>query len=157
MHKTFRMLAKHIRQNVQEIRWIDRDKGQLEKPENFDSILCPGVLLEFSEVDWIATTRSNQAGICQMTVKLVFTLPPATFEGANWDAYAEFELISARLYEALNTNPTMKDRRSSRDYHTAHFFVAEQVFEIEVYQVTEIRIINKPLPQIQATLNLPIQ
>lgn len=157
MHKTFRMIAKHIRQSVQEIKWIDRDKGQLEKPETFNSVFPPGVLLGFSEVDWIGTTRGNQTGLAQITVKLIFSLPAATFEDADWNEYAEYEILTARLYETLSGHPLVKDRRSTHDYFTNEFYVAEQVFDLEVYQVKEIKIIDKPAPQIQATLNIPIQ
>ena len=157
MHKTFRVLATHLKNNVPEIQWIDRDKGQLEKPENFSSLLPPALLLDFGTVNWKAGSNENQNGICQLTVKLIFGLPPSTHEGAAWNDYLEYEDLSRKVYDACcNTAGIIGDRMESYDHYTGNFYVCEQTFQCKVYQVKEIKIIDKPDPFIAGTLKVTI-
>ncbi|TKT89488.1 hypothetical protein [Dyadobacter frigoris] len=161
MFKTFRDLASHIGDTVTAINWIDRDKGQLEKPDSFNSIIIPGILLDFSEIVWFGTTKGNQTGTGQVTVKLIFSLPPATYESSAWSDYPEYEQITNDLYQSISQFNGIKDRTKSSDYYTGSYYVCEQVFNLTVYQVIQIRTMQKPKPEIQGTLshslNIPIQ
>lgn len=161
MFNTFRLIAAHIRDKVTDLKWIDRDKGQLENPVDFHSIIVPGVLLNFSEVDWIGGTGGNQTGTCTMTVKLIFRLPVATYEDASWNNYEEYERISDILYNTLSAFKDIGDRVKSSDYFTKEFYVAEQIFDLTVYKTRKTRTIPKPAPDIKgtihATLNIPNQ
>lgn len=153
MHKTFRDIARQLKNRLPEINWIDRDKGQLEDPESFHSIGIPGILLGFSEVDWKPGTRGNQTGTCQVTMKLVFRLPTATHEGAAWDDYVQFETLNEHLYEAcLEMSPTIGDRRKGGDYYTKNFYVCEQTFDCKLSQLVQINRIPKPGPDIEGTI-----
>lgn len=159
MYKTYRLIAQHIRDNIAEILWIDRDKGQLEKPENFHSIIVPGVLVDFDTVNWKGQTRSNQEGEGQVTLKLVFRLPVSSHETADWNDHPEFEFLSDRLYEVASTHTCIGSRRTSRDYFTGAFYVYEQTFDLILYQTEAVKTWPKPPPKIEGalshTLNIP--
>jgi hypothetical protein len=156
MHASFRQIAAYIREKVAPINWIDRDKGQLEKPTKFNSIITPGALISFSDVSWEGLTRGNQIGLCKITVKLIFPLPVATHEGAQWSDYTEFEDLSRDVFEALSSHKDAGDRRGSSDYYTDEFYVCEQTFDFTVYESKTVNTILKPAPEIEGTLSTTI-
>lgn len=153
MYKTYRHIAQHIRTNIAEILWIDRDKGQLEKPESFHSIIVPGVLIDFDTVSWNGQTRGNQEGEGSVTIKLIFRLPKATHENAHWNEHEEIELLSDCIYEIASSHINIGSRRSSKDYFTNEFYVYEQTFDLILYQTKNVRTITKPNPEIKGTLS----
>jgi len=157
MYLTFRQLAKHIRDTIPDLTWIDRDKGQLENTASYNSIITPGALIDFDKIEWKGLSRGNQSGISLVTVKLIFSLPSATHEGADWNEYEIFEQLSDTLYEQLSGHPAIGDRRGSMDYFTESFYVAEQTFELNLYQTKPIKTIPKPAPDITGTLSTTIQ
>lgn len=159
MYKTFRLIAKELGERIPEIRWIDREKGQLDAPEKFHAVQVPGLLLDFSETIWEGGTGGNQTGFCTLTASLIFRLPTATYEGSEWNDYVEFERLTNRVHEELSAlSPIIGDRRKGYDNFTDTFYVTQQSYDLKVYQTKQINIIEKPTPdiqgQIQATLNI---
>ena len=47
MFSTYRSIAHHLKNQVSELKSIDRDKGQLENAETFESLVTPAALLDF--------------------------------------------------------------------------------------------------------------
>lgn len=162
MLKEYRHIAKHIRTNLPEIVWIDRDKGQLQNPENFHSIQIPGCLLDFNQVQWDGMNGIDQSGFCSLTVSLVFRMPPFTYTEPDlqYDLtgdYDNYEELNERLYETIMKHPALGVRRSSRDYFTGEFYVTEQVYDCRLEYKQKQRTIAKPAPSIQANIKLPYQ
>ena len=56
-----------------DVRWIDIDKGQLQNPENYNSIIVPGLLIDIANIDWDGTL-----GTATLKLSLVFRLLPQT-------------------------------------------------------------------------------
>ena len=161
MFQTYRDIAHAIARTLPAIQWIDRDKGQLESPEDFHSILIPGLLIAISEIQWAGQTRGAQLGEGHATTKLVFRLPAATHEVQETahgplDEYDEFASLSEALHEQMSVLPCIGDRTKTHDYFTGEFYVVEQTYELKVYYTKPILTTQKPVPTIQATLNLPV-
>jgi hypothetical protein len=154
MYSTYRHIATHLANAIPDLQWIDRDKGQLDNPENFHSVLTPGLLLGFDDVEWEPGTRGNQTGYATMTASLVFRLPASTYLG-NWEQHPEYEQLTQALYLALLDCPGVGDRRASSDAFTDAFYTATQSFDLTIYQAVPVRTIAKPNPDIQATLKFP--
>jgi hypothetical protein len=152
MYKTYREIATHIANAIPELQWIDRDKGQLDKPEEFHTILTPGLLLGFEDVEWEGGTGGNQTGTSLMTASLVFRLPTSTYLG-NWGPHDEYEKFTEALYEVLLTHPAVGDRRMSGDGFTDEFYVAIQAFDLTLYQTRPLKTIPKPAPDIRGTMS----
>lgn len=156
MFNSFREIAKVISTNIPELVWIDRDKGQLDSPENFHSVQIPGLLLDFSTVNWESLLGGNQRGICTLTAKLIFRLPVSTYEGADWNDYPEFEHLSDTLHEQLSDLKSVGLRRVSRDYFTKNYFVTEQSYDFTLYHTKQGKTIKKPNPAIQGSIHTTI-
>lgn len=154
MYKTYRDIANHLTNAIPDLQWIDRDKGQLEKPEGFHAIGTPGLLLGFDDVEWEPGTRGNQTGHGTMTASLVFRLPTSTYLG-NWEQHPEYEQFTEALYLAMLDHKDIGDRRMSTDGFTDTFYVSIQAFDLTIYQTVPVKTIAKPNPEIKATLELP--
>ena len=158
MYKTYRLIAQHIRDNIAEILWIDRDKGQLENPEKFHSIIVPGLLLNFGTIDWKSETKNNQYGEGSVTTKLIFRLPVATYtvengaDGTLMD-YEEFEAISEALHQTVTSFPGVGVRRSGGDHFTSEFYVCEQTYDFTVAYYHCPITIPKPAPKIEGEIS----
>lgn len=149
-------LAAHLAASLPDILWIDRDKGQLENPEAFHSLQLPALLLDLGEVAWEGLSRGSQQGMLTLTVKLVFRLPVATYQGRPLDEYTEMSELTALVHQALTECLMVRERRSSRDYFTAEFYVMEQAYDMAISYTVPAKTIPKPAPDIQATLKLPL-
>ncbi len=159
MHKTYRTIAKHIRKELPEISWIDRDKGQLNDPGNFHSIITPGLLLHFGNVTWTGLGGGRQQGFTTMRASLIFNLPPSTYASLDdpLKDYQESNTLSMRLHDTLKTISLIGERRASVDYFTPQYYVCAMDYDCEVIDTVELCKIQKPAPIIQAKIKLPIQ
>ena len=149
-------LAAHLAAALPDILWIDRDKGQLDNPAAFHSLQIPALLLEMGEVTWEGLSRGDQRGQLTLTVKLVFRLPAATYRQRPLAEYDEMAQLTDQVHQTLGTSLMVKDRRSTRDYFTPEFYVMEQSYDMVIGYTVPIRTIDKPAPDIQATLKLPL-
>lgn len=149
-------LATQLAHDLPEIQWIDRDKGQLDNPEAFHSLLVPALLLDMGEVSWEGVSRGSQRGLLTLTVKLVFRLPPATHRDLPLAEFSEMADLTTKVHQALGRGLMVKDRRTSRDYFTPEFYVMEQTYDMFVTYTTPDRTMPRPNPDIQASLKLPL-
>lgn len=149
-------IAAHLAAALPDIQWIDRDKGQLDNPEAFHSLLVPALLLGFGPVEWEGLSRGRQLGQLSLTVSLVTRLPPATHHPRPLGEYDHAADLAAALHQALATCIVVKDRRASRDYFTPEFYVMETTYDMTVGHALPPRTIPKPPPTIDATLKLPL-
>jgi hypothetical protein len=157
MLNTYLTLGQHIFDLVPEIEWIDRDKGQIDHEEDFNSILCPAVLIDFSEVKWAGLNRRNQLGDLTVTTKLIFVKPGETFARTNnpLQDYAVFNALADTLHQVMGQFEGVKERRRSSDYFTRYWYVIEQQYDLEVNYEVPVKTINKPVPTISTNIILP--
>lgn len=160
MFKTYSTLAKFLKEKRPELAWIDRDKGQLKKPEGFHSILIPGLLIGFSEIRWGNTGKFTQQGTGSVTVSLVFRNPSKTYQepdGSNpLDEYRDYEHLTMRLHDTMGQFPNVGERTGTRDYFTDLFYVCEMTYNLSVAETKEIKTIQKPRPEINGVLSTTI-
>ena len=158
MLSDFISIARHIQQQLPELGWIDRDRGQLQDPERFNTLLTPAVLLDFSEVEWTGRTRGSQAGAGTLTVQLVTLLPSSTHYTPTSPVhlYDSAVLLADQLHKTLANHASVGDRTSIKDEFTELYYVISQAYELRLYYEEPIRTMPKPYPDISATLNLPI-
>jgi hypothetical protein len=130
-------------------------------PEEFHSIIPPGLLLGFSAIDWKGGTRGNQVGHGRCTASLVFRLPAATYAATNGadgplTEYEDFELLSEQLHQVASELRPIGDRVGSRDYFTGNFYVTEQTYEYRIYHDKPVTVICKPKPDIKGSIQSTI-
>ena len=130
MLSTYQQLAQAIHEGVPDINWLDIDKGQLENPEAFNSLIVPAVLIGQAEIEWTDLLTHNQQGVGNIVISTVFRLPGQT------------HLLDPLLAQHLKTLELADDvdrvarqfrgvvsRTRSRDYVAGPFFVTEQTYE----------------------------
>ncbi len=149
-------LAAHLATALPDIAWIDRDKGQLDDPEAFNSLIVPALLLDPGEVTWEGLSRGNQKGMLPLTVKLVFRMPTATHRIHPLSEYDDMADLADKVHQALGSSIMVKDRRSTRDYFTSEFYVLEQTYDMVIGYTIPPKTIVKPAPDIQASIKLPL-
>jgi|GEM_PF-6841167 len=158
MLNTYLEIGQHIFDMMPEIEWIDRDKGQIDHEEEFNSILCPAVLLDFGETNWTGLSRGNQLGDLTITTKLIFVKPGETFTRDNnpLQEYAVFNALADKLHQVVGQLEYVHERRRSSDYFTKYWYVIEQQYDLEVNYEVPIRTIPKPVPTISTNIILPV-
>lgn len=129
--KTYHDIALAIRDQVPQIIWRDVDKGQLDKPDQFNSLLLPALLIGFSEIDWQTFGQGNQLGEGTVTVKLILRLPAQTHD---LDPLFQTNLDELELAAQVNTvMPTLRGirpRTGSHAYQVDTFYVVEQTYPV---------------------------
>lgn len=158
MFSTYREVAETIRQYALPIKWIDRDKGQLKDPDQFHTIITPGVLLHFGEVDWINTGAGNQDGWTILRASLVMLTPASTFqpESDPLHDYTDSEALTESLISALEKSCYIHQMRASKDYYTGIYYVCEFTFDVKVRRTNPVLSTAKPVPTIIEKLKLPV-
>lgn len=161
MHKTYRKIARSIREQIPEILWIDRDKGQLKNPDDFHTIIVPGLLLGFGNVAWTGLSQGSQQGSSTMRASLVFHLPASTYQPEDpTDPFREYN-DSGTLFDALHDTltciPEIGERRASGELFTDQYYVLWSDYDLETIHCMTVSKVQKPSPTIQATIKLPYQ
>lgn len=154
-------IARHLDKYMPELAWIERDKGQIENEEEFNSILTPGVLLDFGTITWQGIGRGDQIGDGSITVKLIFVKPPATHVDAVLQEYEPMAQMADKLHLTISKLRSVKERRNSSDYFTEHWYIIEQTYDVVLSYEVPTFIKPKPRPEIQGelltNLNIPNQ
>lgn len=120
---------------LEQLNWIDLDKGQLEKTGQFESILSPAVLIDFQNgIDWVELARSHQSGVASVTIKVAVTLPQSTHVKPAPANQTEQSLNDTLLVEDIVHNKLVltKDviRTNTKSYYTGTFFVTEHTYDM---------------------------
>ena len=158
MLQTYLKLARHLLDKLPEINWIDFDKGQIDNEQEYESIITPGLLLDFSRVQWTGTGRGNQLGEGQVIVKLVFTKPVETFTRTKnpLQDYEAFDTLNFALHQTFSAMREVKERRDSVGYFTQHWYIIETIYDLQISYEVPVKTIPKPEPNILSTiLNIP--
>lgn len=148
---------------LEQLNWIDLDKGQLEKTSQFESILSPAVLIDFQNgIDWEELARGRQSGVASVTIKVAVTLPQSTHVKPTPINQTEQSLNDALLVEDIVHNKLIltKDatRTNTKSYYSGTFFVTEHTYDMPYgyepnprYHIHSLA--NKP--HIGTELNIP--
>jgi hypothetical protein len=159
MFETYLIIVTTLRNKLKWINWLDWDKGQLEEPEKFNSIIVPGVLVDPSAIEWEELGKGFQLGIGPITVKLVTLLPAQTHAG---DPLLELNLVALQQAEELHaaiisSSGVLRRVGSPKPYWVNTFFVIEQTYDFRYNYQPSIQLAPKPAPQINTTITVPIQ
>ena len=71
------------------LKWVDKNKGQLQSWSNFGAIPLPAVLISFPDVAWQPQGNNNQSGLCKIKLVLLY------------EVYSEFYQDSPDQEDAL--------------------------------------------------------
>ncbi len=119
-----------------EVRMIDFDRGQLEAPEKYESLLQPALLVGIPEVDWRNIAHNHQDGDGTFYTKTVVRLPHnnafyttpefSDFDDLTEDNLNELLIEDAIHQEVVKLNSVMRVR--TQEYISGTFFVTEHTY-----------------------------
>jgi len=149
-------LNRLLRAELPEIRLIDFDRGQLQKPERYESILQPAVLLGIPNINWRELAKRNQEGDMTFVTKTIVRLPHDTFlyndlpieQNAALDANIAENVNELMLEDAVHQQITTLEgvcRTRSAFYFVNTFFVAEHTYGGYVYYEAQERYTRRPI------------
>ncbi|MGA0556546.1 hypothetical protein ACO2Q8_07845 [Larkinella sp. VNQ87] len=158
MVETYLKVIDAIRSGCKWANWLDWEKGQLDEPERFNSIVTPGVLVDPSAIEWEELGKSHQLGFGPLTVKLVTMLPAQTYAlDPTVSENAKAQEMADKLHGTLIKTPGIIRRTgNARPYWVSTFFVIEQTYEFRYTFDPCIPTAPLPAPQITATVTVPI-
>ena len=130
MIQTYLEIAGVVKKAVKEINWIDLDKGQLDDPEAFNSLINKSVLIGQSEIEWSQLAGGYQQGEGFITVKTIFTLPTQTHLTDPLIAKEVVKMFATadQVSAAVLCTPGVLTRTNSKDYPVLTFYVIEQTY-----------------------------
>lgn len=122
--------------SLPELRMIDFDRGQLDTPEKFESILQPAVLVGIPVIDWKNIAHNHQDGEGTFYTKTVVRLPHnnafyTTPEFSDFDDLTEDNLNELLIEDAIHQqiiklNSVIRVR--TQEYISGTFFVTEHTY-----------------------------
>ncbi|WP_080058307.1 hypothetical protein [Spirosoma aerolatum] len=122
-------LGTAVSKQVRAIRWIDIDKGQLDKPEQYNSIIVPGVLIGQVDVPWEQLAGNNQVGDGLFTVKTIFRLPAQTsLTDPTFSKNLSALQLADEVGDAILGVPGVTRRTRTRQYAVDTFYVVEETY-----------------------------
>jgi len=129
MLSTYVQIAGTIGEQVKQIRWIDLDKGQLDDPTKFHSLITPSVLIGCSDIEWLPLSRGLYQGQGTITVKTIFNLGvPTNMLDPNLIKGLEILELADQVNQATLSVPGIKSLANSKDYPVLTFFVVENTY-----------------------------
>lgn len=135
--------------------WVDLDRGQLEDPEAFESIIVPAVLVNFQRgIEWKKLGQRTELGETTFSLKVVMMLDEPTFniEGININLE---KLITEDKVHAIVSQQKGVMRTGTRAYAVRTYYVVEHRYIVTVdYEPTSI---TKPLGNLSLELNKSIR
>jgi hypothetical protein len=122
--------------SVPDLRMIDFDRGQLNKPEDYESVLQPAVLVGIPVIDWKDIARSHQDGDGTFYTKTVVRLPQnnayyTSPEFLQFDDLTEENLNELLIEDAIHQEIIKLDsvvRVRTQQYPFRTFFVTEHTY-----------------------------
>jgi hypothetical protein len=76
IYELYTEIAEVISDKLDSIRWSDLDRGQLQHPEHFESLVLPCVLICLKDgIAWQSLTQGHQFGEADLSLKIVVRLP----------------------------------------------------------------------------------
>lgn len=143
-------IAKLLTQQLpNESLWIDLDRGQLEDPESFESLIIPAILVNMPQIEWQTLGQRNQIGDTTFTLKVVISLPEPTYNINNVNINLEAITIEDRIHKAITAAGIM--RTGTRSYPVSTYFVIEHRYMTTTDYVSTT--ITKPLGDLSLQTN----
>jgi hypothetical protein len=120
------------------IRTLDLDRGQLDNPSNYESILQPALLVGIPSIAWSELAHGHQSGDMRFYTKTVVRMPQnyAYYsEDANFEALSEENqnelLIEDAIHQLIAKIPGVVRTSTSYSYVDT-FFIVEHTYELTV-------------------------
>lgn len=159
MTTLYKEIAERIRAKAPDTGFIDLDKGQLEYPQAFDTLI-PCALIQVPDTDWDEYAHGNQIGEGTLTIKYLFHLSSRTHISDPLISMSVEALAYAdKIHEAVRGHPNVIRRTRSRRYPapqlTPNVYVVEQHYKIKEIYERALKTTPKPDPQITVSLTLP--
>lgn len=93
----FKEIQQHLMQKLNfapevqlpNLKWVDKNKGQLNAFSQFGAIPLPACLISFPDIEWSNAGNNNQTGICNIKIVLLY------------EVFEEFHSESQNLTDAL--------------------------------------------------------
>lgn len=135
--------------------WVDLDRGQLEDPEAFESIIVPAVLVNFQRgIEWKKLGQRTELGETTFSLKVVMMLDEPTFNVEQININLE-KLITEDKVHAIVSQQNGVMRTGTRAYAVRTYYVVEHRYIVTVdYEPTSI---TKPLGNLSLELNKSIR
>jgi hypothetical protein len=124
---------------IVDLQMIDLDRGQLDSPEDYESILQPALLVVGPDIDWQELNHGNQSGTSIFGTKTVVRLPQHTaFMLGSEAQHQHLEALSSEnLNELLIEDAIHQEiikipgvvRIRTREYPVDTFWVVEHTYE----------------------------
>lgn len=99
--KTLLTLKTLLPMAVESLQLIDLDRGQLEEPTAFESLVFPCLLVSAPIIDWSELTQGDQTGDLSFITKTIVQLPNniAFYSAANPDGYGILQAENEAVLE----------------------------------------------------------
>ena len=121
---------------VPALRMIDFDRGQLDTPEKFESVLQPAILVGIPVIDWRNIAHNHQDGDGTFYTKTIVRLPHnnafytspefSQFDGLTEENLNELLIEDAIHQEIVKLNSVFRVR--TQEYVSGTFFVTEHTY-----------------------------
>ncbi len=150
---------------LEQLNWIDLDKGQLQKTGQFESLICPAVLINFENgIDWEELARSHQSGVASVNVKVAVILPHSTQvkpapTNQPQEIFEDILIIEDIVHNKLVLTKGVT-RTNTKSYYSGTFYVTEHTYDVPYGYEPNPRYHIHSLanqPHIGTELNLPIK
>lgn len=137
-------------QNEEKKLWIDLDKGQLEDPESFESLIVPAVLINLQKgIDWKQLGQRNEIGDATFSIKIVMMLSEPTFNIQGVNINLTKLVLEDKIHTIISNQKIM--RNGTRAYSVGTYYVVEHRYVMSVDYVPIST--TKPLSDLSLELN----
>lgn len=160
MTTLYKEIAELIRAKAPDAGFIDIDKGQVDFPQAFDTLI-PCALIQVPDTDWDEHAYGNQIGIGTLTVKYLLHLSGRThISDPGISMSVEALEYADKIHEAVRSHPNVIRRTRSRRYPAPQLapnvYVVEQHYIVKEIYERALKTTPKRDPQISATITVPI-
>lgn len=130
MLSTYVSIAQAIHTAVPDLRWFDLDKGQLDDPTAFNSLILPAVLIGQADIVWKQLGAKTLLGEGTITLKTVLRLPAQThlLDPMLADNLTALSLADQVSQTAVSL-PGITGLINTKDYPIGTFYVIEHTFQ----------------------------
>ena len=161
MNSIYQQIAQLINTHAPEAGFVDLDKGQLDRPEDFDTLI-PCVLVSAPETNWEDLRGGNQDGEGSIVVRWLFHLPTRTHpDDPLLSQSAEALKYADTIHEVVMRQPDVLRRTRTRRYHAANLppnvYVVETTYAIRETYCRPVSSITKPPPTIETSFTIAPQ
>lgn len=150
-------VAEVLTSEIEELQWADLDRGQLEYPEHFESLILPAVLINLSEgIGWQSLTQGKQIGEVDVSLKIVVRLPEPIYYNSRISNNNEALQIENVVHQTVY-NKMRWQRVGTKSYPASKtYFVVEHFYKASL-DYTPNPPLRKPLSDFQTDINIQLK